>query len=87
MIDRYEKKEIQVKKLLSVWWLSRNVVGGASIFFPIGAGALLACNFIVHGAVPQVPAASLCKFAGTNRANECSGKTCFGTAECSRFRA
>lgn len=43
--------------------LSRNVVGGASIFFPIGAGALLACNFIVLGAVPQVPAASLCEFA------------------------
>ena len=50
-------------------------------FLPIVAGVLLAYLLIVLGAVPQVPAASLCEFAGTNRANECSGKTCFGTAE------
>ena len=43
--------------------LSRNVVGITSFILPFGAGALLACNFIVLGAVPQVPAASLCKFA------------------------
>ena len=41
---------------LVTWW-------AVLFFFPIGAGALLACNFIVLGAVPQVPAASLCEFA------------------------
>ena len=72
IIGFYHKRETAF-----VGRLSRNVVGGASIFFPIGAGALLAYLLIVLGAVPQVPAASLCEFAGTNRANECSGKTCF----------
>ena len=58
-----------------------------SFFLELGAGALLRGGLISERAVPLMPAASDGELAGTNRANESSGKACFDNAECSRFRA